>query len=79
MIVAVSPGPTITTAEADSAIDDAICWTVVDAVPVAKPDVAVTVASPSATAVTRPVDETLATDDAEDAQATDAPLIVAPS
>ena len=34
------------------------------------------VAAPSATAVTRPEDETLATDDAEDAQATGAPPIV---
>jgi len=49
-----------------------------DAVPVAEPEVAVMVAVPSAKAVMRPVDETLATVDAEDAQETDAPLSVAP-
>ena len=52
--------------------------TVTDAVPVAEPEVAVMVAVPSAKAVMRPVDETLATVDAEDAQETDAPLSVAP-
>ena len=62
----------------DSAIESATCWTVTDAVPTAEPDVAVTVAVPSATAVTRPVDETLATVDADDAHVTDTPLIAAP-
>ena len=56
----------------------AACWTMTDAVPVAEPEVAVMVAGPSATAATTPVGETLATVDAEDAQATEAPLIVAP-
>ena len=58
---------------------DAARWrTVVDVVPLAEPDVAVMVACPSATAVTRPVDETLATADADDDHVTDASLIVAP-
>ena len=52
--------------------------TVTDAVPLAEPDVAVIVAVPSATEVTRPVDETVATDAAEVAHDTLAPLIVAP-
>ena len=49
-----------------------------DAVPLAEPEVAVIVAVPLATAVTSPVDETLATDELEDAHVTDAPLIVTP-
>ena len=52
--------------------------TVTAAVPLAEPDVAVIVAVPSATEVTRPVDETVATDEAEVAHDTLAPLIVAP-
>ena len=49
-----------------------------DAVPLAAPEVAVTVAVPPATAVTRPADETVATDAADVAHDTLAPLIVAP-
>ena len=52
--------------------------TVTDAVPAAKPEVAVTVDVPSATAVTRPVDETLATEVLEDDHETEAPAIAAP-
>ena len=52
--------------------------TVTDAVPLAEPDVAVIVAVPSATEVTRPADETVATDAAEVAHDTLAPLIVEP-
>ncbi len=44
----------------------------------AEPEVAVIVVVPLATAATRPVDVTLATEELEDDQATDAPLIVAP-
>ena len=64
--------------ETSPPVGTAACWTVTDAVPVAEPEVAVMVAVPSAKAVMRPVDETLATVDAEDAQETDAPLSVAP-
>ena len=53
-------------------------FTVTDAVPLADPVVAVTVAVPSATAVTRPVVETLATDEEDDTQVTAAPAITAP-
>ena len=48
------------------------------AVPIAEPEVAVIVAVPSATAVTRPVDETLATDVLEDDHDAEAPPITAP-
>ena len=52
--------------------------TVTAAVPFADPDVAVIVAVPSATEVTEPEDETVATDAADVAHDTLAPLIVAP-
>ena len=52
--------------------------TVTAAVPFAEPDVAVIVAEPSATEVTEPVDETVATDAADDDHDTLALLIVAP-
>jgi hypothetical protein len=52
--------------------------TVTAAVPFADPDVAVIVAVPSATEVTEPDDETVATDEADVAHDTLAPLIVAP-
>ena len=52
--------------------------TVTDAVAVADPEVAVIVAVPSATEVAKPVDEIVATDAAEVAHDTLAPLIVAP-
>ena len=44
----------------------------------AEPEVAVMVAEPLATAVTRPVDETVATDADDELHVTLAPLIVAP-
>ena len=50
----------------------------ISAVPLADPDVAVIVAEPSATEVTRPEEETVATDAADVAHVTLAPLIVAP-
>ena len=52
--------------------------TVTAAVPFADPEVAVIVAVPSATEVTRPVEETVATDVLDELQVTLAPLIVAP-
>ena len=52
--------------------------TVTAAVPFADPDVAVMVAVPSATEVTRPVEDTVATDALDVAHDTLAPLIVAP-
>ena len=52
--------------------------TVTAAVSLAEPDMAVIVAVPSATEVTEPDDETVATDKADVAQETLAPLIVAP-
>jgi hypothetical protein len=52
--------------------------TVTEAVPLAEPDVAVIVAVPSTTEVTEPVEETVATDEADDDHETLAPLIVAP-
>ena len=52
--------------------------TVTEAVPLAEPDVAVIVAVPSATEITRPVEDTVATDALDVAHVTLAPLIVAP-
>ena len=52
--------------------------TVTAAVPFADPEVAVIVAVPSATEVTRPVGETVATDALDELHVTLAPLIVAP-
>ncbi len=52
--------------------------TVVVAVVLAEPDVAVIVAWPSAIAVTRPADDTVATDELDVAHVTVAPEIVVP-
>jgi hypothetical protein len=52
--------------------------TVTAAVPLAEPEVVVIVAVPSATDVTAPDEETVATDAADEAHDTLAPLIVAP-
>ena len=49
------------------------------AVPLADPDVAVMVAVPSATAVTRPADETAATDELDVTQVTVAPGMMFPA
>ena len=49
------------------------------AVPLADPDVAVMVAVPSATAVTRPADETVATDELDVTQVTVAPEMMFPA
>ena len=63
-----------------SVIDVAVCVidTVTVAVAVAEPDVAVIVAVPSATAVTRPALDTVATVESDELHVTLAPLIVAP-
>ena len=52
--------------------------TVTETVPLSDPDVAVIVAVPSATEVTRPVEDTVATDADDELQVTLAPLIGAP-
>ena len=77
--VAVAPIPAITTALGDTVIAAATCWTVTAAVPVTVPDVALIVAAPLDTAVTKPVGDTVAMAVNEDAQDTDAPVIVCPS
>jgi hypothetical protein len=60
-------------------VTDVATWaTVTEAVALSEPDVAVIVAVPSATEVTRPADETVATDAADVAHVTVAPDIVAP-
>ena len=59
--VAVSPGVTNTSESGGESVIDAATWaTVTDAVPLAGPDVAVIVAVPFATEVTRPASETVA-------------------
>ena len=52
--------------------------TVTEAVPLSDPDVAVIVVVPPATEVTRPVEDTVATDADDELHVTLAPLIVAP-
>ena len=52
--------------------------TATEAVPLSDPDVAVIVAVPPATEVTRPVEDTVATDADDELHVTLAPLIVAP-
>ena len=61
----------------DSVIDAGIC-TVTEAVALVEPDIAVIVAIPFATAVIRPVEDTVATDALDELHVTLAPLIVAP-
>ena len=61
----------------DSVIDAGIC-TVTEAVALVEPDIAVIVAIPFATAVTRPVEDTVATDALDELHDTLAPCIVAP-
>ncbi len=52
--------------------------TVTAAVPFAEPEVAVIVAAPSVTEVTKPLEDTVATDALDELHDTAAPLIVAP-
>ena len=68
--VAVSPGVTNTSESGESVIEAATWSTVTAAVPLAKPDVAVIVAVPFATEVTRPAEETVATDSSDVAHVT---------
>ena len=63
----------------DSVTVEAVCDTVTVAVPLAEADVAVIVAEPSATEVTRPANDTVATDEFDVAHETVAPLIVLPT
>ena len=58
--------------------EETVCWTLTVACPLAEPDLAVMVAEPEATAVTRPELLTCATLDAELCQETDAPDMVWP-
>ena len=76
--VAVSPGAANTSESGESVIDTATCWIEAFALADAEPEVAVIVAVPSATEVTRPVEETVATDVDDELHDTLAPLIVAP-
>jgi len=76
--VSVSPiAPSVRESRESSRVA-AACATVIAAVALAEPEVAVTFAVPFVTAVTRPLDETVATDPADVVHDTLAPLIVAP-
>jgi hypothetical protein len=66
------------TLSGDRVTDIATWATVTDVIAVAEPDVAVIVAIPSATAVTSPADDTVATDELDVAHVTVAPEIVVP-
>ena len=76
--VAVSPGAANTSESGESVIDTATCWIEAFALADADPEVAVIVVAPLATAVTRPLEDTVATDVDDELQVTLAPLIVAP-
>jgi hypothetical protein len=78
VIVAVSLNDEKLTLSVDSVTAAATWVTVTDAVALADPLVAVIVAVPSATDVTSPADDTVATDAADVAHVTVAPEIVAP-
>jgi len=77
--VAVSPTDVKLRLVGESVTDAAACDTVAVAVWFTEPDVAVIVALPSATEVTRPADDTVATDAADEVHVTVAPLIVLPT
>ena len=78
VIVSVSPmAPSVRESRESSRVA-AACATVIAEVALAEPEVAVTLAVPFVTAVTRPVVETVATDPSDVAHDTLAPLIVAP-
>jgi hypothetical protein len=53
-----------------SSIDAAVCETVIAAVAVSEPEVAVIVADPFATTVTRPIESTVATAGSDEAHVT---------
>ena len=76
--VAVSASEAKLTVVGDSVIEAATCATVTEVVAVNEPNVAVTVTEPSATAVTRPAVETVATDALEVLHVTVTPDITVP-
>ena len=76
--VTVSPTDVKVLVFGDSVTVEAVCDTVTEVVAVNEPNVAVIVAEPSATEVTRPADETVATDEFDVPHETVAPLIVLP-
>ncbi len=76
--VSVSPIEVKFTLVGDSVIDAGIRATETPAVPLAEPEVAVTVVEPIATPVTSPADDTVATDELDVAQVTVAPEITVP-
>jgi hypothetical protein len=77
MTVAVSPGAANTSESGESVIETATCWIDAFELADAEPEVAVIVVVPLATAVTRPVEDTVATDALDELHVTLAPLIVA--
>ena len=77
--VTVSPTDVKVLVFGDSVTVEAVCDTVTEVVAVNEPNVAVIVAEPSATEVTRPADKTVATDEFDVAHETVAPLIVLPT
>ena len=77
--VTVSPTDVKVLVFGDSVTVEAVCDTVTVAVPLAEPDVAVIVALPSATEVTSPEDDTVATDELDVAHVTVAPDMVFPT
>ena len=76
--VAVSPAGPSPSESNESLIEAASCSTETDALADAEPEVAVIVAVPYAAAVTRPVEDTVATGVLDELHDTLAPLIVAP-
>ena len=77
--VTVSPTDVKVLVFGDSVTVEAVCDTVTEVVAVNEPNVAVIVAEPSATEVTRPADETVAMDEFDVPHVTVAPLIVLPT
>ncbi len=77
--VSVSATETKVSEDALSSMVDATWLTMNDAVALPSPEVAVIVAVPSATAVTSPADDTVATDELHAAHVTVAPPIVLPT
>ena len=75
--VTVSPVAANTSESGDSVIETATCWIEAEALAEAEPDVAVMVAEPLATEVTRPVEDTVATEALDELHVTKAPLMVA--
>jgi hypothetical protein len=78
VILIVSPHSEIIWESGDSVMLDAAWVTVITAVPLTEPEVAVIVSVPLATAVTSPADDTVAIVVSDDAHVTVAPEIVVP-